>query len=154
MKRGSTLFLRAVVVMIGLIVLALCLFVLPVGLRSDATGLYRPIIWGLYVAAVPFFVALYQALQLLQFIDQNKAFSELSVRSLRTVKYCALAISGLFAAGSPYIYHVADKDDAPGVLAIALIIVGASFIIATFAAVLQKLFQNGLDIQAENDLTV
>jgi len=154
MKRGSTLILRGVVLLIGLFVLGLCIFALPIGLRSDATGYYQPVILGLYVAAVPFFYALYQALILLRLIDKNEAFSSGSVKSFKVIKYCALIISGMFVAGSPYIYYVADKDDAPGVLAMACIIVFASFIIATFCAVLQKLVQAAVDLKAENDLTV
>jgi hypothetical protein len=154
MKQVSTLFLRSVVFIIGLIVLAVCVFALPVGISSDETGGYRPILLGLYVAAVPFFAALYQTLKLLQYIDKNEAFSNLSIKALTFIKYCALAITTLFAVGMPYIYHVADKDDAPGVLALALVIAFASFVIATFAAVLQKLVQNAIDIKTENELTV
>jgi hypothetical protein len=154
MKQGSTLILRGVVILIGLIVLGLCVVALPAGITSDKTGYYRPILLGLYVPAVPFFFALYQALRLLNLIDTNKAFSAVSVEALQKIKYCALLISVLFAAGMPYIFYAADRDDAPGVLAIGLVIVGASAVIAAFAGVLQKLMQNALQIQSENDLTV
>jgi MFS family permease len=154
MKSGSTLFLRGVVCLIGLLVLALCVFALPAGIASDKVGYYRPILLGLYVPAIPFFYALYQTLKLLNYIDENKAFSDASISVLKRIKYCALTIAGLFAAGMPYIYYAANRDDAPGVLAIALVIAGASVAIAVFAAVLQKLLQNAMDIKAENDLTV
>lgn len=154
MKRGSTIILRGVVILIGLIVLGLCVFALPAGLRSDNTGYYRPILSGLYVPAIPFFFALYQALKLLGYIDNNTAFSLDSVHALKKIKYCALTISALFAAGMPYIFYVADRDDAPGVALIGFVIIGASAVIATFSAVLQKLLQNAIDIKSENDLTV
>lgn len=154
MQQGSTTFLKAVVIFIGISVLALCIFVLPSGIFSDETGYYRPILIGLYIPAIPFFFALYQALRLLRYIDKSMAFSEISVKALRYIKYCALTISGLFTLGLPYIYSAADRDDAPGVLAIALIIVGASFVIATFAAVLQKLVESAIQIKTENDLTI
>lgn len=156
MERGSTVFLRGVVVLIGLVVLGLCVFGLPVLIRSELTGDfdYGPIFLGLYVPAIPFFFALYQSLKLLDYIDKNEAFSELSVRAFRNIKYCALIISGLFAAGMPYVFYVADRDDAPGLAAMGFVIIGASFVIATFAAVLQKLVQNAVDIKSENDLTV
>jgi hypothetical protein len=154
MDRGSTLLLKGVVILIGIAVLALCLFVLPVGIRAEDAGGYRPILVGLYVPAIPFFIALYQALKLLGYIDKNKAFSDLSVKAIDTIKYCAISISVLFAAGMPYIFSVADADDAPGVVALGFVIIFASIVIATFAAVLQKLIQNALDIKSENDLTV
>jgi hypothetical protein len=154
MKRGSTIFLRGVIAAIAVIVLVLCVVALPAGIGSDNTGYYRPILLGLYVPAIPFFFALYQSLKLLDLIDKNSAFTNAATDALKKIKYCALAISGLFMLGMPYIYYAADRDDAPGVMLIGLIIVGASFVIATFAAVLQKLLQNALDIKAENDLTV
>jgi len=154
MKQGSTHILRGVVVLIGLIVLALCIFALPAGIYSDNTGYYALILGGLYVPAVPFFFALYQAFKLLDYIDQDKAFSKLSVKALKNIKYCAFIISALFAAGQPYVFYAADRDDAPGVALIGFVIIGASFVIATFAGVLQKLLQNAMDIKKENDLTV
>jgi len=154
MKLDSTLFLKFIVVLIGIIVLALCIFLLPAGIRTDQTGLYRPILLGMYLPAIPFFIALYQALKLLSYIDRNKVFSKSSVKTLRFIKYCAIIISGLYTAGMPYIFYVADKDDAPGVAAIGFVIIFASFVIATAAAVFQRLLQNAVDIKSENDLTV
>jgi hypothetical protein len=154
MKQSSTLFLKFVIFVIALVVLALCIFALPAGITTDATGYYRPILLGLYVPAIPFFIALYQALKLLGYIDKNKAFSESSVKTLKYIKYCGTAISALFLAGMPYIYYAAERDDAPGVILIGLVIIFTSFVIATFAAVLQKLIQNAVDIKSENDLTV
>jgi hypothetical protein len=91
---------------------------------------------------------------LLRYIDRNTAFSESSVLALKNIKFCGGLIAGLFTAGLPYIYWVADKDDAPGVVAIALVIIGASVSVAVFAAVLQRLLQSAIDLKAENDLTV
>ena len=154
MKQGSTLFLKTVISLLGAAVLAVCAFVLPAGISSDQVGYYRPLLLGLYIPAIPFFFALYQAFKLLNYIDQNKAFSDLSVRALKNIKYCAVAISALFAVGMPYIFYVADRDDAPGVALIGFVIIFASFVIATFAAVLQMIIQNAVDLKSENDLTV
>ncbi len=144
--------------MIGFIVLAICVIALPQAifaeLRPGADFDYGPILLGLYVTAIPFFIALHQALKLLRFIDKNKAFSQASVNSLRVIKNCAYAISGAFAAGLPYIFYVANKDDAPGVVALGFVIIGASFVIAAAAALFQQLFQSAVDIKSENDLTV
>lgn len=148
------MFLRGVIFLIGAGVLTLCIFVLPRVIGSIDLGGYDPILIGMYVPAIPFFIALHQALKLLGFIDKNTAFSPLSVTALKNIKYCAITISGLYAAGMPYIFYVADKDDAPGVVAIGFVIIFASFVIAVFAALLQKLLQKAIDIKSENDLTV
>jgi hypothetical protein len=154
MKKGTTLFLRGTLIVIALCVLALCIFVLPNGLNFDDGIGYGPIVAGLYVSAIPFYIALYQSWKLLGLIDKNTAFSQSAVRSLGNIKKCAIAIAGLFAAGMPYIFVVANKDDAPGVVAIGLVIAFASCVIATFAAVLQKLLKNVVDMKSENELTV
>lgn len=138
----------------GLAVLAFCVVALPAGIMSDKTGYFRPILIGMYLPAIPFFIALYQAFKLLTYIDMNKAFSDLSVKALKNIKYCGIAISALYAAGMPYIFYAMERDDAPGGILIALVIIGASIVVAVFAAVLQKLLQNGMDIKSENDLTV
>lgn len=154
MQSGSTIILRGAVSLIALITLAMCVFALPAGIASDQTDYYRPILIGMYLPAVPFFLALYQTLKLLGYIDKNQAFSALSAKALMIIKYCALTITGLYAAGMPYIYYAAEEDDAPGVILIGLVIIFASFVIATAAAVLQKLVQHAVAIKSENDLTV
>lgn len=160
MKRGTTFFLKAAVILIGMAVLALCIFLVPeianyaTELYPDRTYLKSLVYIDLYASAIPFYIALYQALQLLSYIDKNKAFSELSVRALKNIKNCAISISGLYALGMPVFYLVADKDDAPGIIVIGMVIIFASMVIAVFAAVLQKLLKEAIDIKSENDLTV
>jgi hypothetical protein len=153
-KDSSTIFLRLTILLIGFGIFVLCVLGIPWVVSSGDTGAYLPILLGLYLPAIPFFYALYQTLKLLSYIDQDKAFSDFSVQALKRIKYCAVLISAVFVVGMPYIYYVAEMDDAPGVILIALVIIFASFVIAVFAAVLQRLLQSAIDIKAENDLTV
>lgn len=156
MDRGSTLFLRSVLGLIALVVLSILLVGLPLLITRELVEDfdYAPLMIGLYLPAIPFFYALYQAYKLLNYIDENKAFSELSVDAFKKIKFCALSISGVFTLSLPYVFYLADMDDAPGLVAIGLVIVFASFVIGAFAAVLQKLIQNAVEIKSENDLTV
>lgn len=156
MKKGPILFLKTIIVLVGLLVLGICVFGLPQLIMSEWAGDfdYGWIFAGLYVPAVPFFVALHQALKLLRYIEQDTAFSEQSVRALNSIKYCGYIISALFVAGMPYIFRLAEADDAPGVAMIGFVIIGASFVIGTLAAVLQKLVQTAVEMKTENDLTV
>ena len=157
MKR-ETLFLKVVLLLLGIPVLALCLFELP-SLASVAAKHYPvhwvyPIIIGMYVTAIPFYGALYQAYKLLSYIDKNIAFSELSVKALKTIKYCAISISLLYAMEMPFFYLVGEKDDAPGLILLGLVLTFAPTVIAVFAAVLEKLLNDAINIKSENDLTV
>ncbi|MED3971408.1 DUF2975 domain-containing protein [Priestia aryabhattai] len=159
MKQGTTLFLKIAVILIGIPVLALCIFFVPkIGqfareLYPDMTYMKSLVFIVMYGAALPFYFALYQAFNLLRYIDGSKAFSELSVKALKNIKYCAITISGLYVLGSPLFHFIAKKIDPPIGL-VGLIIIFASLVIAVFAAVLQKLLKEAIDIKSENDLTV
>ncbi|KZE69212.1 hypothetical protein AWM68_02795 [Fictibacillus phosphorivorans] len=163
MKNGSTLLLKISVFLIGTPVLALCIFLLP-QLAVKATEEAQKgselayVIFGIliivYLSTVPFYFALHQAFKLLQYIDKNKAFSELSVRSLMKIKKCALTISGLYVLALPLVYIIAEWDDAPGLVLVGMVFIGASVVIAVFAAVLQRLLKDAIDLKSENDLTV
>ncbi|CAH0152931.1 MULTISPECIES: DUF2975 domain-containing protein [Peribacillus] len=160
MKLGTTLFLKIAVILIGIPVLALCIFLVPevanfaAELYPDMTYLKYLVFIDLYASAIPFYFALYQAFKLLSYIDKNSAFSELSVRALKTIKNCAITISGLYVAGMPLFYLMAEMDDAPGIILIGMVVIFASMVIAVFAAVLQRLLQEAIDIKSENDLIV
>jgi hypothetical protein len=162
MKRGSTIFLRLSVLALGAVVLALCVFALPkmwISVGDDAeykdiAYAFRLILVALYAAAVPFFYALYQALNLLNYIDRNKAFSKLSVGALKRIAWCGVVIAIVFAASEPFLYVWAEHDDAPGIILFGMILAGASLTISVFAAVLQRLLKNAINIKSENDLTV
>src|SRR3989344_6247146 len=141
MKKSSTIFLKLVISLIGITVLALC-FLFTLAVIKAGGGLFLPILIIMCLTAIPFFFALYQALKLLRYIDKNIAFSELSLKALKNIKYCATTISALYVAGMPFIVSVADKDDAPGAVGFGLIFIFASIVVATFATVLQRLVHN------------
>ena len=157
MKR-ETLFLKFVIVLIGIPILALCIFGLPWltnnPVNPDYAHILYPIIIGMYVSAIPFYIALYKAFGLLNYIDKNIAFSELSVKALKHIKYCAITISTLYVVMMPFVFLVAEKDDAPGLIIFGTFPIFASMAIAIFAAVLEKLFKNAIDIKNDNDLTI
>ena len=76
MKKGSTLFLKVVILLIAISVLAgLIWFPQTEGRATnlDLISIYTDpfIIYG-FIASIPFFVALYQAIKLLGYVDKNK----------------------------------------------------------------------------------
>ena len=142
------------------IALAFCIFAIPAisnGVRVEwphLAHLKYPILIGGYLTAVPFLFALYQAFKLLNYIDKNTAFSIASVKTLKNIKYSGIAMSVLYATGMPMLVQIAEADDAPGLVLIGLALAAAPLVVAVFAAVLQKLLQNAIDIKSENELTV
>lgn len=158
MKRGSTLFLKLAVILIGAPVLTLGILGIPWLAKNpvnpDYAQIFYPIVIGIYLSVIPFFIALYQAFKLLGFIDKNNAFSQSSVIALKVIKFCAVTISGLYVLILPFVYFVAEIDDAPGLIIIGMVPIFAALVIAVFAALLQRLLQEAIDIKSENDLTV
>jgi hypothetical protein len=74
---------------------------------------------------------------------------------LRYIKYCAITISILIVVGiiiSIVIFY--RSEDITGIIMLALISIFASSVIATLAAVLQKLLKEAININSENELTV
>ena len=160
MKQGSTHFLRFTTFLFGIVVLAICIFGLPSMYKGGseefptASRALLIIITILYATAVPFFIALWQTLKLLRYIDQNTAFSASSIRALRNIKYCAVAMTLLYLGCVPFLIPIAEADDAPGLVLIGAVLACSPLVIAVFAAVLERLLQNAIDIKSENDLTV
>jgi hypothetical protein len=158
MKKGSTLFLKVVIIFIAIGALIWLLWFPQTEGRAahlDLLGIYTDpfIIYG-YIASIPFFVGLYQAFKLLHLIDANKAFSQGAVNTLKNMKLASLILIGFIALAEFYIRFFAHGDDPAGPTALGIIAVFAVAIIATAAAVFQKLLQNVVDIKSENDLTV
>lgn len=157
-KSGSTLFLKIVLVLIAMGAIAgLIHFPLTEG-RAKNLDLFRiysdPFIIFIYIGSIPFFVGLFQAFKLLNFIDANKAFSQGAVNTLKNMKYASLALIGFIVLAIAYIHLFAHGDDPAGPTGLGVIVSFAVAVIATAAAVFQKLFQNAVDIKSENDLTV
>ncbi len=159
MKRISIIFLQAVVVLIGIVALAILIrFPLTEGRAAnlDLFSIYSdPFILYGYAASIAFFVALYNAFKLLRYIGQNKVFSSNSVKTLKSIKYCAFILSILIVLAGLYIRLFHSKEDDPaGFLAICIVTTFVSIVVATAAAIFEKLLQNAIDMKSENDLTI
>ena len=159
MNRSSTIFLQIVVVFIGIGALILLLWEPQIeGVNANATNFeiyfQDPFLALVYVGSVPFFFALYQAFKLLGYARQNKIFSQEAVKALRTIKYCALAIIGFVVVEEIFIMLNHGSDDAAGGVFMGVLITFGSIVIATAAAMFERILQNAVDIKSENDLTV
>lgn len=159
MKHGSTYFLRFVISLIGIGVLALC-FALPTiwkGGTEEFSMIGYPlffIIILVYATVVPFFFALVQAFKLLNYIDHSTAFSDLSVKALKNIRYAATIIAVFYIPIIPLLIPIAEADDAPGLILVGLFVACVPIVVGVFAAILERLLKNAIEIKSENDLTV
>ncbi|WP_215226706.1 DUF2975 domain-containing protein [Echinicola shivajiensis] len=159
MKRISITFLQIVILIIGIVALIILIrFPLLEGRAQnlDLFSIYAdPFILYAYASSIAFFVALYKVFKLLGYIAQNKLFSTNSIRTLRSIKHCAIILSILIVLAGIYIriFH-AEDDDPAGFLALCIVTTFISVAIATAVAVLEKILQNAVDMKTENDLTI
>ena len=152
--RGSTLFLKVILYALSLGAISLSVFLIVNTIKLDLVGGYNPILIGVSITMLPFLFIFYQSLQLLNLIDKNQSLTKYSVNALKNIKWTSLLLSLLYLVGSPYVFIVAEKDDAPGVVALNMLLIIGPFTVGVFASILQKLLINAIDYKSETELTI
>jgi hypothetical protein len=158
MKRGSILFLRAVLLLVGARVLAGLLWEPHLEGRNanaDVTTIYfrDPFLVYVYVGSLPFFFGLIQAVKLLGYVGQGQAFSPAAVQAVRYIKFSALIVIAFIAGAEAYIL-LGVSDDRAGGVAMGILASFVCVVTAAAAAVLERVLQSAVVLRAENDLTV
>ena len=158
MNRGASVFLRSVLVVVGVGALALLLWEPHIEGRNAHASLFAiyfqdPFLAYAYIASIPFFVGLHQAFKLLGYAGQDHEFSTSALRSLRTIKVCAILLVGFVAGAEVFILLQRGEDRAGGVM-MGILIAFLCIVVATATSVLERAFRNAADMKSENDLTV
>lgn len=150
MKSSSALLLQVVIVLIGLGILALMLWEPHLeGRNTHATPFQiyfnDPFLAYVYVGSTPFFLALYRAFELFGHVRETGTFSQVTVDALRAIKRCAIALIGFVAGGVVIIIIMAgDKEDRPAGIFMSFLVIAASSVIATAAAMCARKLQQAL----------
>lgn len=150
MKRRLTIFLQALILLFGAGVFVFLLWEPHLEGRNVNATLFEvyfkdPFLAYIYLAFVPFFVALYQALKVLGYARRGEILRQPSARALRIIRYCALTTALFILGAEVYLFiFMRGKDDiAGGVMMGALVILG-SLSIATAATVFERRLQNAV----------
>jgi len=148
MKR-SAIFLQAVIVLIGIAAFALMLWEPHIEGRNAHSTFFEiyfkdPFLAYAYIASIPFFMALYQAVKVLGYYGQNKVFSQSAIKALRTIKYCAISIIGFTAVGEIFIM-LGKSDDRAGGVFMGILITFGSAVIAAAAAMFERILQKAVE---------
>lgn len=152
MKNPSLLvpirFLQAVLVLAGLGALAFMLWEPHVeGRNAHATlgeiYFHDPFLAYAYFASIPFFMALYQAIRILGYVARSRALSPATLKSLRVIRFCALALIGFAALGEIFIF-LSDSDDRAGGVFIGVLIVFGSAVVTAGAVTLERVVREAL----------
>src|ERR1044072_5793653 len=155
MKRGSTLFLQVIIVLLGVGVLVFLLWEPHLEGRNVNATLFEiyfkdPFLAYIYLAFVPFFVGLYQGFKLLGHARRNEIFSQHSVRALRIIKYCALTTAIFILGAEAFLFiFIRGTDDIAGGVAMGVFVILVSAVISTAAAVFERILQNAVELKSE-----
>lgn len=160
MRRSSTIFLQIVIVFMGIGALVLMLWEPHIEGRNAHATLFQiyfndPFLMYAYIASIPFFVGLHQAFNVLGYVRQNKTFSQLTVKALRTIKYCALVTIGFVVVSIIFIYPMfGDKDDLPVGIFMRVLLTFASMVVAASAEMFERILQDAMNMKSDKNLTV
>jgi len=149
-----------VIGLIGIGAFALLLWEPHVEGRNTHATLFQiyfhdPFLAYAYTGSIAFFVALYQAFKLLGQVGRGEVFSQTSLRALRTIKYCGMTMVGFLVGAEAYFFIVRrSQDDIAGGVMMGLVLIFASVVVATAAAVFERTLQSAVELKRENDLTV
>jgi Protein of unknown function (DUF2975) len=155
MKKTSTIFLQVVIVLIGVGALAFMLWEPHIEGRNAHATLFQiyfndPFLAYAYIASIPFFVGLYQAFKVLGYVRQTKTFSQATVKALRIIKYCAIAIIGFVAVSVIFIPMSSDHDDRPAGIFMRILISFTFLVIASTAVMFEQILQDAVDIKSRD----
>jgi hypothetical protein len=159
MTKSSIRVLQAVVVVVGLGALAFMLLEplfegRNVNATLSQTYFNDLFLTCVYIASIPFFVALYQVVILLGYIGRQEIFSLNAIRAVRTIKQCTYILVTCVLIAEAYLGIVRPGDDIAGGVFMGLLMIfvfGVSGIVAT---VCERTLHTAVRMKSENDLTI
>ncbi len=154
MKRNLITFLQVITVLIGISAFVFMLVEPHFEGRNVNATVFEvyfkdPFLAYAYLASITFFFALYKILKVLEYIKENKTFSLPAVEALRTIKRCAVALIAFVTAPLVYLFIVRPEDDIAGGVAVGLLILSVSTIVAIAAWRFKKVIQKALDVTSK-----
>ncbi|MEE3897265.1 DUF2975 domain-containing protein [Priestia megaterium] len=152
-KRGSAIFLKVIIFLVGIAVLTLCIYWIPVltirDIKAHPGGDYSlyPLLVCAYGICITFSFTLFHVYKLLTFIERNNAFSESSLKSLKVIKKCAFTAIFFIVLMiiSLKVISSISGDDSAGPISVSLMSILATSIIIAVVDVLQKPLKGFLD---------
>ena len=151
MRRTTIILLQSFTIIIGLLVLT-ALIRLPLSegraAHLDLFHIYTdPFILYGYLASIPFFIGLYQGFKILGYTRQHKLFTFNTISALKILKYCAVIFGILIIGAGLFIILFHSKEDDPaGFIALCILTIISSMVVASIAATFEKKLLKNLEI--------
>ena len=158
MKKWMLNLLKISLVVIGFVILMLSIFWLPSVANTLAEQnpeyayLKYPLLFGIYLTCIPFYIGVYNGFVILRLIEKDKAFTEYTNKSLTYIFYSSIAIILLYVIGM--VYLIFNNALHPSLFLLGVSIIFMSFTIASAAGVIKALLIKVIEIKNEHDLTI
>ena len=146
-NKTNSLTLSRIMIVIFLILLAAGSLGLPwllrwyIGYAGKSTLILLPVMISLWACALPAFAALIQLGKMLKNIALERVFIQDNVSALRMISWCCFAVSLVFIVF--FFYYILG-------LILAILAAFAGLVLR----VVKNVFEQAVNIKAENDLTV
>ncbi|MBP6005835.1 DUF2975 domain-containing protein [Candidatus Saccharibacteria bacterium] len=142
----STSFLQLITLLVGIVTIIILIWEPQVeGVNQTATNfeiyLQDPFLALVYLGSIPFFVSIYQAYRLLDYVKQGRVLSTKSLDVLRIIKRCFQIIIGTIIL-LEMIILISPSDDHTGGVMIGIMISIVSLIIISLAIILSSIIQH------------
>ena len=136
MRKLSILFLKLSLLFVTLPLILLAGYGVFSLLANPVNPVYAwmlyPVIAGVYLSLLPLFWVLYHLYRLLEAVVGKKSPDE-KERILKKLRKGSLFFAGVFVFTEPFVFQVAQEDDAPGLIIFFLV---PAFFALIFSAVL------------------
>lgn len=151
MKPNTAKFFQALVALIGAAALAFLVWEPTVEGRNVNATLYQIYFTDfflayVYIGSIPFFMALWQAYKAFGYAGRDMGLSPEMLKSLRTIKYCAIAVV-CFVAGGEIILMRGESDDRAGGVFMGVLISLVSVAIGAAAARFERAARGGQPVR-------
>jgi len=136
MRKLSILFLKLSILFVTLPLMLLAGYGIFSLLQNPVNPVYAwmlyPVIAGVYLSLLPLFWILQHLYRLLEAVAGNKSWNE-KEGILKKLRKGSLFFAGVFVFTEPFVFQVAQEDDAPGLIIFFLI---PAFFALVFSAIL------------------
>lgn len=150
MKKSLTVFVRIVIVLISILILAIMIrFPLTEGRAKnlDLFSIYSDpfIVYG-YLSSIAMFIALYKTFKLFEDIAKDRLYSQNTLKTLRVIKHCTIIITFLILLAATYIKLSHSREDDPtGFLVLCMIVAFFSITVAAMVTISERIIRNTIE---------
>ncbi|WP_270346069.1 DUF2975 domain-containing protein [Enterococcus thailandicus] len=109
---------------------------------------------SLYLSAIASLLIIYYMYRMLVLVDNDRAFSAMSLIYVRAIFRLTIMEFIVLIGTVPFVYYIADNDDAPGVMIIGLGMLIIPLAVATFVSIIEKLLKNAIELKLDYELTI